>query len=124
MKIVSLVFKALSGFLLICSLAFSFAPPTDAERAALGPDPARMQIVQRRMAVALRDLAPDAVRARLADAGGIDPDLLDRGLDDVIAGTALPRIERASAGTAPAAPRPAPTTRETRAGGALFVSPD
>jgi len=24
----------------------------------------------------------------------------------------------------PAAPRPAPTTRETRAGGALFVSPD
>ncbi len=50
MFVIKALFKGISGLLLMLSLAMSFAPATQTELAALGPDYGRREIAQHRLA--------------------------------------------------------------------------
>lgn len=128
MRVVKAILKGVGGLSLVCSLALSFAPATGNEQAALGIDAPRIAIVQRRLAIGLRDFAPASLHALLAQSAKIAEDQLADGLEQIITPTNN-GAELAQA-TPPAATPPDTTASNTtptntgrsfRAGGALFV---
>ncbi len=118
-----MIFKALlrgvTAVGLIGSLAFTFAPPSATERAALGPDPVRLALVQRRMALILRDYAPAALSDRFAAALDLPPDDMRAALDILIDGPPATDMDAILADLPEFENDPG-----IRAGGARFVRPD
>lgn len=124
MHVLKALTKGATALGLVGGLAFSFAPPTDAERAALGDAPPRIALVQRRVAIVFRDIAPEQVQLQFAAQTGASPEEVAAALDMIIDGDMLrmPVLE-------PALPEglltePQADPRDIRAGGALFVRPD
>jgi hypothetical protein len=115
MGAIKAVITLASGLGLVCSAALCFAPATSGEQAALGPEAGRIEIMQRRLAIGLRDLAPPSLQTALAKATGLSNDQVIAALDMI--------IEPPGATTDPALPSPPEVqVRSIRAGGALFVS--
>ncbi|SMY06724.1 hypothetical protein [Flavimaricola marinus] len=121
MGIFKAVLKGVGGLSLVCSLALSFAPATASEEAVLGADAPRLQIVQRRLAIGLRDFAPPSVLSLLAQSAKITDQQLADGLDAVINPDQSNAVPDEVAAAQTAAPAP---DSSIRAGGALFVKAD
>lgn len=111
--------KGGSALLLVAGLGVRFAPPTEAEIAALGPEPARTDLMMMRMAWTAMRIAPDATVAVYASSTGLPEDDMRRLLTALAEGTPLRTAALAGPG---AEPPPAPDGRRTEAGGALFVT--
>ncbi len=93
---------------MLCA-AFMLVPATASEREVL-PAGDRMALVQLRLARTLLTVAPDQTVALLAKRSGLPDDLVRAGLEAYASGPQ----------TAP----PTQSNRQTKADGALFVTPD
>jgi len=82
-----LLFKGVSGFLAILMMATTMTPPTVLEKEALGANPARMDLVQMRLARAMMNVAPDQSVALYAKATQLPEDTIRASLDAIANGT-------------------------------------
>ena len=80
MLLIRSLLKGVSGMFFILSLALSFAPPTDRERAALNDNYERMDIVQLRAATGALKLDRYGLIDWFAEANGVEADALHRAL--------------------------------------------
>ncbi len=106
MRILLALFKGISGLSFVLVVALSFAPLTPDETTAFGPEPSRMQIVQRRLATGLLMAKDTALFTAFARQLGVDDTQMETALATMLSPP----------------PAPEPTARRTEAGGALFVT--
>jgi len=97
MHFIKSIFKGISGFFLILSLALSFAPANDRENRVLGSDYTRRQIVEVRMATGALMLDQFGVLERFADHQQIPEDALRIILTDIANGRSPPDQDGATA---------------------------
>ena len=115
--IVKSLMKGVSALLLIAGLTLSYMPATEAEETALGPEAARLSLVQMRMAKISLAVAPDRTVRVMADA----LDIPEPYVRDALTALAEGRPLRPSESQIAEAPVP-DTGRRIDAGGALFVT--
>ena len=120
LHILKSLLKGVSAFMLVLGLAVRFAPATEAEAAALGPDHSRTDLMMKRFVWASLEIAPEATVRFYADRTGLPEGQIRPFLEGIAAGRPLARpTETAAASPAP----PMDEGRRIGAGGALFVSP-
>lgn len=125
MAVIKAILKGVGGIWFVGSLALSFAPATLNEQLVLGPDSSRMELIQRRLAIGFRDLAPEPALGLLAQAADITPTQLNDALDTVINPVqAAAPIEQLAEADLNAVQPSAEPARTIRAGGALFIKAD
>lgn len=132
-KAIRILRKSLSAAMLFISLAVSFTPATRSEVAALGENPARMALMQKRLAYGMMTIAPDFFVTQYAQATGVDPTTIRALLLAKATGRpSAPDTDADGAATTALADIPATLdtatatlpNRQIKAGGALFVRPD
>ncbi len=109
------LFKGVSAFMTIMVMTVTIMPATDKEKAALGPDAPRFNLVQMRMARAMMNIAPDFVVDRYAEATGLPPDIVRAHLERKAAGE--PIVPQSAAAQAP-------SNERQLSGGAKFIKVD
>ncbi|MEY1554216.1 hypothetical protein AB3Y40_01150 [Yoonia sp. R2331] len=107
--LIRIVWVTVTGTAAMLCAAYLLVPATAAEQAALASED-RIALVQLRLARTLLTVAPDQTVTLLASRTGLPDDLVRAGLEAYAYG----------ADTTP----PVTPNRQTRAGGALFVTPD
>ncbi len=122
LHILKSLLKGVSALMLVIGLAVRFAPATEAEAAALGPDHSRTDLMMKRFVWAALELAPEATVDFYAERTGLPDTQIRPFLEGVAAGRPLvPPTETAAAAAEP--PPPLEGGRRMGPGGALFVSP-